>query len=160
MNCHDLCFELKYLEISKCNCKRSSLGDVWELCYLFQNDLNIKECTFESKIDFYLNDLNDICSQYCPKECDSVSYLINYSLFNGNDINVTGLNVYYRSLHYTLIHQYSILAVTDLISNIGWTLSLLVGLSFVSIFEIIELIFRIIYVLLKSNRKKDEYELN
>ena len=53
MNCHDLCFELKYLEISKCNCKSRSLGDVWELGYLFQNDLNIKECTFESKIDFY-----------------------------------------------------------------------------------------------------------
>lgn len=155
INCYDLCFELKYLESNKCNCT-SSLGDVWEMCYLFQNFLNVKECTFNFKMDFYLNGINDKCSQYC----DSAYYLINYNSFNGNEINVTGLNVYYRSLEYTFTHQYSILAITDLISNIGWTFSLFVGFSFITIFEIIELIFRIIYVLFKGNGKKDEYDLN
>ena len=111
-------------------------------------------------MNFYSNGINDKCSQYCPLECDSASYLINYNSFNGNEINVTGLNVYYRSLEYTFTHQYSILAITDLISNIGWTFSLFVGFSFITIFEIIELIFRIIYVLFKGNGKKNEYDLN
>lgn len=102
------------------------------------------------------------CKESCPLECETISYdidfqLINYrpdgSRFDSNKaaielrngiLNTTddvlrtqmlSLYVYYSDLSYTEITQIPKITVTDLISNIGGALSLMLGISVVSLME-------------------------
>ena len=55
--------------------------------------------------------------------------------------------IYYESLKYTSIVQEPKMKEFDLVSNIGGTLGLFAGVSFVSFFEFGELIIETVYVL-------------
>ncbi len=57
----------------------------------------------------------------------------------------TEIYVYYRSLKYTSITQQAKMKWEQLISNLGGYLSLFVGLSFVSLFEITEIFVEIFF---------------
>ena len=78
------------------------------------------------------------CSKYCPLECDSYSFKtesnINY------DKNKIRLKVFYCSLKYVLIEQTQKYFLQDLIASVGGNLSILIGVSFVSLFEVIDLL--------------------
>jgi hypothetical protein len=146
-NCLSLCFELDYLKKNSCGCI-ADMGQVWDECYLNQKN-PIKDCVYNSRMNFFKKSVMNECTQYCPKLCDSTSYSVSSSttiMFDDSDTNYAEIRVYYRNLRFTVITQDAKMNISDLISNIGGTVSLFVGLSFVSLFETIELIFEIILV--------------
>ena len=55
-------------------------------------------------------------------------------------------NVYYDELEYTLIRQQPKIEPFGLISNIGWTLGLFIGFSFISILELIEIVAELVFI--------------
>ena len=146
--CLQKCFELYYIEKNPCNCTNTSLGNVWLDCWIKKEKSDLKSCTYTFKIEFYKNILSDMCRQYCPIECDSVTYLVtpnDYSVYD----NLTSVIVYYESLKYTLITQSPKMQTFDLVSNVGGILGLFVGISFVNLFEISEILLEIALVFYK-----------
>jgi len=77
---------------------------------------------------------------------------------NSND-NFTTLSVYLSSLKYTSIKQQAKMQTIDLISNIGGTLGLFIGVSFVSLFEITEIIIEIIIICVQNLRRSKSLSL-
>ena len=71
-----------------------------------------------------------------------------------NTDNYTTIQVYYRSLKYTWIGEQAKMNIFDIISNIGGTLGLFVGLSFVSLFEITEILLEALFIVGKIKWKK------
>jgi adenylosuccinate lyase len=113
----------------------------------------------------YFNDNQQaFCSQYCPLECDSFNYDISthkvpafkYAIYDKLDLDprnltinstwqilTSGLNeysftVYYEDLKYTYISQQAKVEFIDLISNIGGSLGLFLGISFISFLELFD----------------------
>ena len=115
-----------------------------------------------------------ICEPFCPEECNSTSYLMaasfsnypaksyaeNYLLLNNTKKiyknyqelknNVLALNIYFSDLSFTLIGQQAKMVFLDLISNIGGLLGLFVGMSFLSLVEVLQVFIEIIYVLIET----------
>jgi len=60
--------------------------------------------------------------------------------------NITAIYVFYEDLKYTLISQQPKLQFIDLISNIGGSLGLFVGISFISFLELFEILIEIIFI--------------
>jgi len=69
-----------------------------------------------------------------------------------------GIYVYYSSLKYILITEQSQMHIIDLILNVGGTLGLFIGVSFVSLFEISEIILEIIMII--SGKKSKLNQVN
>ena len=143
VDCYNYCFELIYINSNPCNCSNLALGSVWIQCYKFQQNEKISNCTRDYRNRFYLDSLSDVCSNYCPSKCDSLNY---YGFSDSIPIseNYSEIQVYLRSLKYTLITQQAKVVISDLIANIGGTISLFIGLSFISVFELLELILNLI----------------
>jgi len=74
---------LKYLETSNCNCNlTSSLDDVMTLCLFKQQNnrsSNLYKCSFDFTYSFFDKNNND-CYDYCPLECKSSKYIMNYNI--------------------------------------------------------------------------------
>jgi hypothetical protein len=154
--CEQLCPELEYLNTNPCNCMNTSLGNVKNDCYSLQANEVIRNC---SRVYFNSNDkkkLNEKCGQYCPLECDSVRY-------TGSFIKDKGLNeiyIFFKDLKYT---QYSEIPKTetfDFISSIGGILGLFIGCSFVTLFEISELLFEICFIFYGKKQQQINNELS
>jgi hypothetical protein len=71
--------------------------------------------------------------------------------------NLTTIQVYYRNLKYTFITQQAKMHVFDIISNIGGTLGLFVGMSFVTLFEATEIFIESVYLRLNRIFNKNEH---
>ena len=150
IKCLEYCFDLNYIHDKPCNCTKSELGHVWMDCWIEQENKTIDSCTFKYKSKFYKNNLANVCAEYCPLECDTVYYSVTENNYNPSD-NFTTFIAYFRSLQYTLITQQPKMLTFDLISSIGGILGLFVGVSFVSLFEITEILMQITFIFLKKN---------
>ena len=74
------------------------------------------------------------CEQYCPLECDSVSY--SFTIPESRSVeSKSSLSMNYNKLEFTQFSETAKTQVFDLISNIGGILGLFIGCSFVSFFE-------------------------
>ena len=73
-NCLEFCFDLFYMKENLCNCSNTSLGNVWKDCFVEKEKEDKTGCTFLNRTAFYKNILVEKCSEYCPLECDSISY--------------------------------------------------------------------------------------
>jgi hypothetical protein len=152
--CVVLCRNLLANETSNCNCFINNLNEKYLIkCHDNNNDSKLIKCTE----DFYATFNIEKCAMYCPLECDSFYYDIRLNtkliLTNGqitDDIygfktyeNMSktffGIYVYYEDLKYTLIEQNPRIELFGLISNVGGTLGLFLGFSFISILEIFEM---------------------
>lgn len=75
-----------------------------------------------------------------------------------------GLHILYADIGYTKISEQPSLTVIDLISNIGGTLGLFIGISMLSVFEITEILIRIGSIVIKekynSYKKKKSYQID
>ena len=177
-NCYEACKQ-KYV-MKKCNCSVSFFPKLHQ---------NLVDCLSMEKIDcifqylppFVKYNFTDYCSNFCPKECDSVYYplstsftdfptydfyekLLNTEVIkkhfpNGIDYatlkkSVLAVNVYYEELIYTKFTQLPQMSVLDLISNIGGILGLFIGISFLSFAEIISVFIEIAIVLFESKYYK------
>ena len=77
-------------------------------------------------------------------ECDSISYFVNENTMYYETSNEIHISSYYRSLKYIKIKQTPKMKEFDLISNIGGIFGLFIGISFVSLFELCELLMEIL----------------
>ena len=152
VNCLELCFDLEFIELNPCNCTKAILGKVWKNCYgLFNKLVNISECTFKYKMNWYKQNLAEKYTKYCPLECDSISYLVsNRHLSNVVKKTNVLIYAYYRTLKYTLITQQPKMLKVDLISYIGGICGLFLGSSFLSFIEIFEFILEFVFFLINK----------
>ena len=116
----------------------------------------------------------------CPNECESTKYEYTYSAsdFSGerfyqefkNQFNISEedvlskkfnkgkngliLNVYFPQLKYTEVTETPKVGVISLISNIGGTLGLFLGISLLSFVEIVEIFFEIVFILFTKKESR------
>ena len=153
--CFNLCFELKYIEENPCNCTNAKLGNIWLDCWIIKENKTVNSCSFKYKNNFYKKTIADFCSSYCPSECEysTYSYMIN-NIDNGD--NTTSIVVYYSSLKYVSITQQPRMQLWDVISYVGGIFSLFIGLNFVALFEMFEILIEnfILYIDARFFKKK------
>ncbi len=177
----DLCLDLCYqnLLINECNCTSVccfSLFKNVETC----NDRQL-ECinkTFYLKWDA-VNFKKDNCYPHCPLQCNRTIFrttasttniighnfaeLINENIHLSSDFNVTKvdkdlgrisvvkLNVYYNSLSFMISEDSPSMTIISLIAAIGGTLGLFLGVSMLSLCEIIQVLIEIYCTAEKKN---------
>jgi hypothetical protein len=141
IKCFDYCSELIYLENEPCNCSNATFDNVWVNC-IGTVEHDYYGCTNTYRTNFFNSSVLEKCSQYCPLECDSISYSVTFNSATDSfqPKNLIYLDVFYKSLKYTSITQSPKTEIFDLISNVGGIFGLFIGVSFVSLFEIGELI--------------------
>lgn len=61
--------------------------------------------------------------------------------------HLIALDIYYSDMKYTLIEEIEKTKFLDLVSGVGGTLGLFIGMSFLSFFEIFDVIIELAYVL-------------
>jgi len=172
--CLNLCRNLRFNESNNCSCYLNSIDeDIYKVCYQFNSNASVKSCVknyligFNSQLSFY-------CNEYCPLQCENYSYDIvmnsqsqtlnagkinaetsilgygfNYSQFNTYDNysrTFFAVSVYYDDLKYTLINQQPKIELFGLISNIGGTLGLFLGFTFITLLEIVEYLAEFIFI--------------
>ncbi len=149
--CFELCYEIDYIQRNPCNCTNTSLGNVWKDCWLnsVYNTSDEWGCTWKDKLKFFEQSLLKNCKYYCPLECKFVSYSYVTNSIPLEDSSLTELRIYYESLKYISIRQIPKSKPFDLISNIG----LFIGVSFVSLFEISELIIEGIFICFERKKR-------
>jgi len=161
----------------RCNCSDIRYFPVTKQ-YRCNTTEEIKCCDLERNAFFERNDLPNECIELCPNECDKFilstttsdkRYLIreNAEKYYSNEKikskypnrNLTHedlkggfirIHIYYDSLDYTSITESVKFSGSDLISNIGGTLGLFIGISVLSFVEIIEIIIEIFLILAKN----------
>ena len=163
-DCFDLCFQK--MNIEKCDC-----CNLYFPC-LFGKEFCINatqfQCGFETYNSFIKSDVNELCSGWCPVECESTEISVStsasafptrsfYEFYKDNEYfkrllrnesatyeslreSVLELNIYYDSFAYTKIEQSPVSTIVDLVSNMGGTLGLLIGISLLSLVEILEIV--------------------
>lgn len=119
-------------------------------------------------------DVESICGKDCPLECDEITYnlfksqavypskayskslmknpWIGDKYANKSDLsleslrdNMMQISVYYSNLGYESYEEVANMSVLDLISNFGGTLGLFLGMSFLSLVEIIDVLLQICF---------------
>ena len=164
--CIEVCRNLKSMEETNCNCSIESLDEKFGLkCLEKAINKNVFNCSKQ-----FLSNFNvDICvTDYCPLECDSFSLNIESKsqaiLAFGNVTDTDfysqlktyqdvfksyfGIYVYYEEFKYTFIKQNPKMEIFDLLSNIGGTFSLFLGLSIFSFLELFEILANLMFNLL------------
>ena len=158
VDCLNLCFQ-RYV-IKECGCYYPGFDSFYSKrqCASIQDIVNFGE-VFKN---FWKLDLLNLCEPECPLECDSVDYkyLISSSSFPSqsymenlirifpsnftsklNRENHLALNIFFNTLSYTRFKEDIKTSPLDLISNLGGILGLFTGASFLSFFEIFEILF-------------------
>lgn len=168
--CFDLCFNMNYRENSKCNCT-PNLEEVLEKCYANEEYYtSLWNCTRTYR-SVFSRKYFDKCFEYCPLECDSVTYTLttNSLIFppTGNislrdraswfdslydkyeDVHKSFYSFYIfcEDLKYTIITQKEKMAMADLASNIGGIIGVFMGSSFLSLIEFLQLFIEVFYIL-------------
>ena len=174
-DCFDLCLQKKIVE--NCSCYDMNYPMVYNStpCKLDKSN-----CTQNVYKLFKNNKIDDSCLEQCPLECESIKYDVvlsnnvvlskqGYELFKipidylvnmNGEFNLTYeemkqrflfLNIYYSELSYIKISETPKTSIIDLLSNLGGTLGLFVGISFLSFIEIVEIILEIIFISFNIN---------
>jgi hypothetical protein len=173
-DCHHFCSLLAVLDQSSCGCN-SSLNRVSSECirqWFEPNEISeTKKCVEKFLTNFRKESIYQRCNDYCPLECDSMSYIItpytehfpvggkigkknkienDLELFETYEqVNKYFLNleVYYKDLRYTYLSDEPKTEFFDFISNIGGILGVFLGISFLSFIEIVEIFFEILFIM-------------
>ena len=170
-DCINLFLSLLFIErnnIKQCNADH--LDEVW---FEYKVLLNLTNCTkhIVDFPDFGTGNEFEVCANYCPLKCDSFSIDVFDSVLPINNFgNMTtkvhanleeyeidfrynyAIRVYYEELKYTLISQKPKLEFFGLLSNCGGLFGFFLGLSFVSLIEIAEILLEAVWSLRKLFR--------
>ena len=90
------------------------------------------------------------------KEFKNYDFDLNGSVYIENDLirkSTAAISVFYDDLKYTKLSQIAKMSFEDLMANLGGTLGLCVGISFLSFVEIFEAVIQAL-IILKQNRQK------
>lgn len=173
--CIKLCYQ-NYVETS-CNCSVASLPRInskLKICYN-KRELN---CMIDRRDIFYSKHVYNICNLYCPLECDSIKYISITStaqypsqwyskllkqykqlIKTNNDnyeiikMNTLKMNIFYDDLVFTVSNELPAIRVQDELAKIGGQFGLFIGISFLSMVELLEILFEIIILLFNHFRK-------
>jgi hypothetical protein len=156
--CYLVCLQTQIINFCNCSCAILPSNNTSNLCYtLPQLNCMMKYISsFENK--------GNLCSENCPAECDSVKYIVSTSratypsvyyqdlLQSHPKIKQSGiakdninkamirLNVFYESLEFYAVVEEPALSSETFYSYIGGTLGLYLGISILSMIEILELL--------------------
>ncbi len=144
---------------------------------IFYSNTNVSQTEIFSYFLANINDINESCLKECPLECETVNYepiisssqfsldkliqfLKSYSFPNDlyknltqNDFNnLVYMHIYFDSQGYKYVSESPKMEFIDLISNIGGNLGLFIGISFLSFFEIIELLLETLLILFEKTK--------
>jgi hypothetical protein len=158
-DCFDLCVE--EIKMKTCNCT-AGLGSSLNCSF---NDNCIESFRLSNNTK---SKLPSTCLAKCPLECDSVNYkfITNYAGTLSDEFNllynitteesnkIVYLSLHYSSLDYSLVKQIVKTQVFDLISNVGGTLGLFIGLSFFTFVELILVCIEFIFYLLDMRKNR------
>jgi hypothetical protein len=151
-DCLELCYDIYYLNKNPCNCTKTSLGKVWNDCFFLFENLNLIGCTYNDKMNFFKESVMEKCMEYCPLECDSVSYSITQDRILVKENDGLQLRVYFSSLKYISINQIPKTTKIDMVSTVGNILTLFINFSFVSLLEIAELFIEIGFMIFEKKK--------
>ena len=105
---------------------------------------------------FYKKPISSRCEKYCPLECETISHtIVTDSVNYPADSNVTYIVIYYNNLKYTSIRQEPKIFVIDLVSMVGGTFSLFIGLTFVNLMELLEIVSEVLFILLETYKNNN-----
>lgn len=71
--------------------------------------------------------------------------------------NILAINVYFTDMKYTSIEELEKMSFVDLVSAVGGTLGLFIGMSFLSFFEILDVIIEIVFILIDYSREQKQH---
>lgn len=156
-DCFDLCIQEKAKQ--RCNCTQE-IG-------AFSNCLNkqsiIGQCLFSVFADYVLNKLKFLneCDSFCPRECSSIAYKT-YQSYWGSSLlgrdnqkeRFDTVYVFYSELGYKMTRQNLKMNTSDLLSSIGGNLGFFIGLSIISVIEILQIFFESLSNVFKSRKDK------
>jgi len=122
---------------------------------IYKQVLCSSSCIWNYRSNFFEKSLVEFCKEYCPLECDSVTYTSTVNQIPNiyNETYQLHLLIFYNTLKYTSSTQNPKTEEFDLISNIGGILGLFIGCSFASFFEIFEIVIEVIFILFQKNQK-------
>ena len=167
-DCFDLC--LQKVIVKNCSCYDLSYLKIDNsLPCLNQSQLS---CAGKEYVLFRNRNIDEECVKNCPLECETMSFDVGlssttfptkflYRIFDNifyknlsfEDIKSRGLqlNVYYPKLSYFKLTESRKTSTVDLLSNIGGTLGLYIGISFLSLVEIVELFLEVLFAIFNFN---------
>ena len=159
-DCINLCLQRFIIKTSDCFIPGINSLDSVNQCITALQINNMRENFY----NFFTKNLGNDCYTDCPVECNSVEYnpLVSLGEFPSkfysnalnsinsdfsmmlNKKNHLALNIFYDSYSYTTIQEVAKMDILDLISNIGGTLGLFIGMSFLSFAEVFEIFYLIL----------------
>jgi len=123
---------------------------------------------------FFIGKYKSECGEECPLECTKITYDIQvtsspyptreeferrkkanftdkqtYEAFREEKSSVS---VFYPSKRYTEIRQVPKITLIDLLANIGGSIGIFLGFSVFSLFEMVEIVFRLAHFILRKNK--------
>ena len=161
-DCFNLCLQRKIIE--KCECYDLNYPKLLNVspCLSFERYM----CAFKEYVSFKKNKMSKECLRLCPLECESVVY--DFSGSSAKYPNEYGYQVYkdiltglsyaqvkegtvafsisYPKLSYTRISESPKISFIDMLSNLGGTLGLYIGISFLSLIEIVEMLLEVVFI--------------
>jgi hypothetical protein len=172
--CFNLCIQQQI--IRRCNCCDTNIPPLYNVhpCSTFR-DLG---CVYLVFLNF-VKELKSTCEAKCPLECETVFFTTTQSLSKypslaygdyllrdekmlnrfDNQSNLTisdlrdailALSIYIDSYEYTQINEIQGQTLLDLVASCGGTFGLFIGISFLSILEIFEVVLRSFTIFVKG----------
>ncbi|CAF1029306.1 unnamed protein product [Brachionus calyciflorus] len=174
--CFDYCYQR--LSLKECGCNQP----------IFPSNLKKIPCLNKTKCiskqaELFSdgNYVSDFCVPECPLECEMISFTKTISVNKySNDAfdmmmskklnlsnrkiseDIAQVNVYYESLDHTEIVEFATMDFVDLLSSIGGIAGLFLGISVLSLVEILEIVLEILFLYknsIKSNSPISKVEL-
>jgi hypothetical protein len=178
--CFELCYQ-KQLNL-KCKCSDTSIE---VLSHSLKPCTSVEElnCSNNFNVEFYKNDVEAQCKSECPLECDKVSYMTNIFTsdfpspyyakllqkqpwfqsklernMSWNEIKHTlaSLNIFYEDMSYILISEVAEISITTFLANCGGELGLFLGISLLSLVEMVELLILILIEIKNYRRSRSQ----
>jgi amiloride-sensitive sodium channel subunit alpha len=173
-DCISLCRQLQVERKCKCYDRYHPRINSNKVCNTTWED----DCTKKQQEIFDESDLSPECNELCPFECKKMIFStihsqINefsnekakkyfehkllkpkYEQFNSSlsDVkqSVINLNVFYDRLSFTEITEKPSFTFVDLVSNVGGTFGLFIGISLLSLLEVVEIIYEMLLIYFKN----------
>ena len=115
----------------------------------FEREMCLNECPLECEYVTYITSVSTSVYPSSSYADGIIKYMIqarlnkqNVSLYDIRN-NMLAINVYYSKLNYKSYQESAKTEMVDLVSNIGGTIGLFLGVSFLSFIEIIDLFFHL-----------------
>ena len=164
--CLTLCGCKNFTRTCDCSCPTVYENQMFnQSCYTTKND-----CVINAGLS---KDLKSTCYNLCPLECESTNFevttqTVEYDFTDDKDIDIEVcqmyfnkcidnsliINFYYETLKYTETTQIAKTTIPDIISMIGGTMGLFLGLSLLSFIEVLGFFIEVLFIFIQKLKPK------